>query len=304
MAGFAALCHASDMATRDPSFIGFGEAAVAFADGLCATGYDRKLADPSSRAAKLADFAARATQPAMTNHAAVTGRGVILSLVTADQARAAAEETARSIAPGALFCDLNSVAPDTKRHAGHAIEQAGGCYVDVAVMAPVHPLGRKVPLLVAGPHAEAGAAALTAIGFTDVRTVGDSIGAASAIKMIRSVMVKGLEALTAECLLAAEAAGVREDVLASLDASERARPWAERGAYNLERMIVHGGRRAEEMAEVVKTLDTLGTGSAMARATAERQRAIGALGVAPTDTLNSTLALLNARLSPSVGYAA
>ena len=171
-------------------------------------------------------------------------------------------------------------------------------------MAPVHPLGRKVPLLVAGPHAEAGAETLTAIGFTNVRIVGASIGAASAIKMIRSVMIKGLEALTAECLLAAEAAGVREEVLASLDASERARPWAERGTYNLERMIVHGGRRAEEMAEVVKTLDALGTGSAMARATTERQRAIGALGVAPTDTLDSTLALLNARLSPAFGCAA
>lgn len=277
---------------------------MAFAGGLSASGFDRKLADPATRDAKLADFAAFHIPPAVTNQAAVEGRAVILSLVTADQARAAAEETAQAIAPGALFCDLNSVAPETKRHAAHAIEQAGGRYVDVAVMAPVHPLGRKVPLLVAGPRAEAGAAALAAIGFTNVRIVGDSIGAASAIKMIRSVMVKGLEALTAECLLAAEAAGVRDEVLASLDASERARPWAERGAYNLERMIVHGGRRAEEMEEVVKTLDTLGTGSAMARATTERQRAIGALGVAPKDSLNATLALLNARLSPSVGCAA
>lgn len=277
---------------------------MAFARGLSASGFDRKLADPETRAAKLADFAALQTQPGLTNRQAVEGRAVILSLVTADQARVAAEETARSIAAGALFCDLNSVAPETKRRAAQAIEQAGGRYVDVAVMAPVHPLGRKVPLLVAGPHAEAGAAALATIGFTDVRIVGASIGAASAIKMIRSVMIKGLEALTAECLLAAEAAGVRDEVLASLDASERVRPWAERGAYNLERMIVHGGRRAEEMAEVVKTLDGLGTGSAMARATTQRQRAIGALGVAPTETLESTLALLKARISPAVGCAA
>lgn len=277
---------------------------MAFARGLSASGFDRKLADPETRAAKLADFAALQTQPGLTNRQAVEGRAVILSLVTTDQARVAAEETARSIAAGALFCDLNSVAPETKRRAAQAIEQAGGRYVDVAVMAPVHPLGRKVPLLVAGPHAEAGAAALATIGFTGVRIVGASIGAASAIKMIRSVMVKGLEALTAECLLAAEAAGVRDEVLASLDASERVRPWAERGAYNLERMIVHGGRRAEEMEEVVKTLDGLGTGSAMARATTQRQRAIGALGVAPTETLESTLALLNARLSPAVGCAA
>ena len=277
---------------------------MAFATGLSASGYDRKIADPTTRAAKFADFGSCNVHAALTNREAIDGRAVILSLVTADQTRAAAEETALSMAAGALFCDLNSVAPETKRRAAQTIEQAGGRYVDVAVMAPVHPLGRKAPLLVAGPHAVAGEAALAAIGFTNVRIVGASIGAASAIKMIRSVIIKGLEALTAECLLAAEAAGVREEVLASLDASERARPWAERATYNLERMIVHGGRRAEEMAEVVKTLDGLGTGSAMARATTERQRVIGALGVESTDTLDATLALLSARLSPALGSAA
>lgn len=95
--------------------------------------------------------------------------------------------------------------------------------------------------------------------------------------MIRSVMVKGIEALTAECVLAADAADVLDEVLASLDASEKARPWDARADYNLDRMLVHGLRRAAEMEEVVKTLDGLGTGAAMTRGTVERQRAIGAL---------------------------
>lgn len=268
---------------------------MAFAGGLAASGYDRKLAYPATRAAKLADFATLHAEAVMTNREAVEGRAVILSLVTADQARAAAEETARSIAPGALFCDLNSVAPETKRHAAHAIEQAGGRYVDVAVMAPVHPLGRKVPLLVAGPHAEAGAEALTAIGFTNVRIVGESIGAASAIKMIRSVMVKGIEALTAECVLAAETAGVRDAVIASLDASPAPRGWAATADYNLDRMMLHGRRRAEEMREVVKTLDALGTGSAMTRATVERQDALARPGATVPDGLAAKLDMLLGR---------
>jgi 3-hydroxyisobutyrate dehydrogenase-like beta-hydroxyacid dehydrogenase len=188
---------------------------------------------------------------------------------------------------GALWCDMNSVAPGTKRAAARAIEAAGGRYVDVAVMAPVDPARSAVPLLLSGPHAEAGAAALAAVGFTRLRVVPGDVGRASSIKMIRSVMVKGIEALSAECALAAEEAGVLDEVVASLDASWPGADWARRFDYNLDRMLVHGTRRAAEMEEVVKTLDALGTGSAMTRGTVERQRAAGALGHgAPTGLID------------------
>jgi 3-hydroxyisobutyrate dehydrogenase-like beta-hydroxyacid dehydrogenase len=250
-------------------FIGFGEAGRAFAGPLtCAVRvYDIK-----------GDYAGADIDGVSSNADAVTGASLIVSVVTADQAIPAAEESARSIAPGALYCDFNSVAPDTKRLAARAIEAAGGRYVDVAVMSPVLPGRLKVPLLVGGPHAEAGAAALAALGFT-TRVVGARIGDASAIKMIRSVMVKGLEALSAECALAAHEAGVEGEVIASLDASWKEQGWAERFDYNLDRMLVHGLRRAAEMEEVVKTLDALGTGSAMTRGTVERQQAIGLIGI-------------------------
>jgi 3-hydroxyisobutyrate dehydrogenase-like beta-hydroxyacid dehydrogenase len=133
--------------------------------------------------------------------------------------------------------------------------------------------------LLSGGHAEEGEARLQALGFAKSRVVGDAVGRASSIKMIRSVMVKGIEALTAECVLAAAQADVLDEVLASLDASERARPWDVRADYNLDRMLVHGLRRAAEMEEVVKTLEGLGMGAAMTRGTVERQRAIGGLGV-------------------------
>jgi 3-hydroxyisobutyrate dehydrogenase-like beta-hydroxyacid dehydrogenase len=103
--------------------------------------------------------------------------------------------------------------------------------------------------------------------------VGDEVGRASAIKMIRSVMVKGVEALSAEMMLAAQAAGVTDEVLASLDASEKARPWAERAAYNVERMVTHGARRAAEMEESAKTLAELGVEPIMTAGTVRRQRA-------------------------------
>ncbi|MBS0283497.1 MAG: NAD(P)-dependent oxidoreductase [Proteobacteria bacterium] len=275
------------------AFIGLGEAGTAFAPANTPSrGYDRKLDDCAARPAKLADFAAAGIAPTDSNAAAVADAPLILSLVTADQALAAAEATARSIAAGALYCDMNSVAPDTKRAADALIEAAGGRYADVAVMAPVNPARHATPLLVSGPHAADAAAALRSIGFTKVEVVEGPVGAASAIKMIRSVMVKGIEALSAECFLAAHAAGVSDAVIASLDASWPGADWRRRADYNLDRMLVHGLRRAAEMEEVVKTLDALGTGSAMTRGTVQRQRAIGARRLPSPDGLEAKTALI------------
>lgn len=274
------------------AFIGFGEAGAAFAGGAPARGYDRKTDDAATSDAKRADFTAAGVVACTSAEDALSGIPAALSLVTADQALIAAETAARLLAPGALWFDMNSVAPDTKRAAAAAIEGAGGRYVDVAIMSPVHPARLAVPLLVSGPHAEDGAAFLGSTGFTDVTTVPGPVGAASSIKMIRSVMVKGLEALTAECFLAADAAGVTDAVRASLGASWPDVDWAEEADYNLGRMMVHGTRRAAEMEEAVKTLDALGAGSAMSRGTVERQRAVGALGLTPPATLAAKIAVI------------
>jgi 3-hydroxyisobutyrate dehydrogenase-like beta-hydroxyacid dehydrogenase len=266
------------------ALIGFGEAASAFVSGWtrrpdAVRAYDLKTDRPETAEAKLRDMARMQVTPAKSSAEALANASIALSLVTADQALLAAQEGARHLRPGTVWFDCNSVAPDTKRAAAKAIEAAGGRYVDVAVMSPVHPAKAHVPLLVSGPHAEEGAQALLALGFTKVRVVPGDVGRASSIKMIRSVMVKGIEALTAECVLAASEAGVLGEVLASLDASPPKERWQDRADYNLDRMMVHGLRRAAEMEEVVKTLDALGTGSAMTRGTVERQRAIGEKGL-------------------------
>lgn len=266
------------------ALIGFGEAAAAFAPGLDAVMSAYDLLDRPRLAG---------VSIAASNAAALAGARVALSLVTADQALAAACAAAPHLERDALWFDMNSVAPDTKREAARAIEAAGSRYVDVAIMAPVNPKRHAVPLLVSGPHAAEGARMLRDLGFTGVAIAGDRVGDASAIKMIRSVMVKGIEALTAECLIAADAAGVTAQVIASLDASAAEPGWAKRADYNLDRMMVHGLRRAAEMEEVVKTLEALGSGAAMTRGTVERQRAIGALGIThPPAGLDAKLAAL------------
>ncbi|QIK77790.1 NAD(P)-dependent oxidoreductase [Sphingomonas piscis] len=272
-------------------WIGFGEAATTFARGLAHPGRAFDLRDDNPMVAAMEAAGVRRC----SSHAeAASGAALVLSLVTADQALAAAQSVAQASLGGALYFDMNSVAPDTKRAAARTIQAAGGRYVDVAVMAPVQPKARGVPLLVAGPHAAEGASALAKIGFSSVDIAGESVGDASAVKMIRSVVVKGMEALSAECALAADAAGVLDQVVASLDASWQAQNWAGRFDYNLDRMMVHGTRRAAEMDEVVKTLDALGSGSVMSRATAERQRRIGALELAPENGLAAKLQQMRA----------
>ena len=278
------------------AFIGFGEAGKTFARPGDAA-FDIKTDHPRERADKLADYAATGVRGCETAREALSGARAVLSLVTADQAIAAAQDDAALLAPGALWLDMNSVAPGTKRAAAAAIEAAGGRYADVAVMAPVHPARMAVPLLVAGPHAADAAEALEAIGFSNVRVAGPKVGDASAIKMIRSVMVKGIEALTAECVLAAERAGVTEAVIASLDASSKVQGWGERADYNLDRMLAHGARRAAEMEEVAKTLEELGIDPAMTRGTIARQREIGTLGAGVPDGLSAKLAVIDEKVA-------
>lgn len=250
------------------ALIGCGEAGSTFAGAAEWGGSARSWDILAERRASMAATGVIAAEDAAE---ALAGADLVLSLVTADAALAAAREYAPLLKPGAVWCDMNSVAPATKMSAAQAVEAAGGCYVDGAVLAPVHPARLAVPLLLAGQAAAEAEAMLREAGFDNIRVVGQDVGRASAIKMIRSVMVKGIEALTAEMMLAARAAGVADEVLASLDASEKVRSWHDRAAYNLDRMVTHGARRAAEMEESAKTLAALGVDPVMTRGTVARQ---------------------------------
>lgn len=264
------------------AFIGFGEAAEAFAKGWGQEvsgglwAYDEKCEEPEARTQP--EGRARATGIALAadRAEALQEAGAIFCLVTADRAVLAAEQAAPHLPSGALWFDGNSCSPGAKRRSAEIIEAAGGRYVDIAIMAPVYPKMHRTPLLVAGPYADQALELLNKLGM-DARISGDQVGEASAIKMIRSVMIKGMEALTAECLLAARRAGIEERVLSSLQASNPNIDWPRQAAYNLERMMVHGRRRAAEMREVAITLEELGLPNGLASATADWQQRVGEL---------------------------
>lgn len=251
------------------TLIGFGEAAATFAAAACwgekARAFD---IDPGRRDAMARTLVVPSNDP----QAALQNARVVLSLVTADAALEAAQTCAPMLDRGAIWIDMNSVAPDTKREAAKVIEQHGARYVDAAILAPVHPARLEVPILLAAACAADAQDALQALGFANTSIVGSEVGRASSIKLIRSVMVKGVEALTYEMIAAAEEAGVADEVLASLDASAKSESWSTRAAYNLERMATHGKRRAAEMEEAASTLRSLGIEPVMTEGTVRRQR--------------------------------
>lgn len=251
------------------SLIGFGEAGESFADGANWGAGVRGFDILPQRGRAMACHGVRACKDAAQ---ALEGADIVLSLVTADTALAAARDYAAYLKPGAYWCDLNSVAPHTKRAAAEAIEASGGRYADVAVMAPVRPARRAVPLLTSGPWAAETCDILTLIGFSACRIVGDDIGRASTIKLCRSIAIKGMEALCDELLEACGAAGVTDEVLTSLDASKVTLGWAERCAHSRERMAQHGLRRAAEMQEAAQMLSGLDVDAVMTQGTIARQK--------------------------------
>jgi 3-hydroxyisobutyrate dehydrogenase-like beta-hydroxyacid dehydrogenase len=278
----------STIASGSIAFIGFGEAARAFLDGwrtqpgfsAGVAAYDIKTdsPDPEVRAAKRADYAAATVLGASSAPEAVAGAQAIFSVVTADQAHQAAIAALPGLARGAFFFDCDSCAPQTKKRTAEQVEAAGARYVDVAVMQPVHPRLHRTPLLISGPHARDAAPLLAALDMSV--TIHDGpVGSSSAIKMIRSIMMKGLEALVCECVLAGRKAGVIETVLDSLDDTYPGFDWRKRSAYMLERVITHGVRRAAEMREVALTVDLLGLDGAMSRASVGWHETIGELGL-------------------------
>ncbi|ARU94296.1 NAD(P)-dependent oxidoreductase [Tatumella citrea] len=225
------------------------------------------------------------TQPAMQQRAqtlnvtlcenladALADSQLIFSVVTADSARCVAEQAAAWLGEGQYFLDLNSVSPLTKQKNSRSVTSASAEYIDVAVMAPFPPARLGTPLLTGGPSAELISHWLNEHGFSS-SVHSKEIGEASAIKMCRSVMIKGLEALTVECLSAARMYGVEEEVLSSLHRSFPSLGWDKQlGDYLVSRVAEHGKRRAEEMAEVAKTLKDVGVTPSQSLATRETQQ--------------------------------
>ncbi|WP_338664720.1 DUF1932 domain-containing protein [Pararoseomonas sp. SCSIO 73927] len=256
------------------AIIGFGEVGRIFARDLAARGvvvaaaWDTAFADLGSRASKEAMAAGVVRAASATD--AVDGVDLVVCSVTAGSDLAACRAAAPGLRHAPFFLDVNSVSPGTKREAAAAVSAGGGRYVEAAVMASVPPKGLGTPILLGGTHAAAFAEAAADLGM-DLTIFSEEVGRASSVKMCRSVMVKGLEVLATECLLAARRYGVEKEVLASLSDTLPHPDWAELARYVISRPLIHGRRRAEEMREVARTVSEVGVEPILSVPIADRQ---------------------------------
>ncbi|RJP63464.1 MAG: NAD(P)-dependent oxidoreductase [Comamonadaceae bacterium] len=261
------------MGIASVGLVGYGEVGRIFSAGLIAAGvpsvsaWDLKFDGAAARDEALAHAAQHGVH-ACGGLADLCQRSTLLiSAVTASNTLAVAQAVSTHIRPGGFFLDLNSASPGTKQQAAALVDAAGGRYVEAGVMTSVPPHGLRVPMLLGGVHAPELAAQLSDWGM-DATVVSERIGVASATKMCRSVMIKGLEALVLESYTTARHYGVEDAMIATLQETFPGIDWPPQGAYFFSRVARHGQRRAEEMREAAHTVREAGFEPCMAEAIA------------------------------------
>ena len=284
--------------------LGFGEVGQTLAEDLASAGdlalrtYDIKFSDPDSVPSR-----ALRTQPRVkacdSAEAVASGCELVISAVTAAQDLSATQSVVPGLGRGCVYLDLNSVSPATTDAAAAVVENAGGRYVEAAIMSPIAPRRIESSILLGGPHAESYVHVAESLGFSGVRFYAAKLGSASAAKMCRSVIIKGMEALMTEALLPARRFGVESEVLGSLQDLLPGVDWTSQARYLIARSLEHGTRRAEEMREVAETVREAGLEPLMSDACAKRQgwapQFAAALEEAPlADMLDAMLKTLNA----------
>jgi 3-hydroxyisobutyrate dehydrogenase-like beta-hydroxyacid dehydrogenase len=279
--------------------LGFGEVGQTLAADLAGCGYTSlrswDILFPDPRSGPSIAAASSGATTASDLPAAAAGASVVISAVTAGKCVSAARAVSEHLAPGAYFVDLNSVSPATKVEAARIVTDAGARFVEAVVMAPIGPQRIATPMLLGGPHATGFLRIAHELGLSGARVYATDIGQASAAKMCRSIIIKGMEALVAESLLTARRYGVESAVLESLRDLMPGADWLELSRYMISRSLQHGKRRAEEMREVVDTVSEAGLEPLMSTAIAGRQdwaaHHAAAAGLTPlSDLLDAVLA--------------
>jgi len=281
------------------ALLGFGEAGSAIARGLAAEGgwrgpvkpgdnAPRRLIaidpalDKDARGSALGKEARRLDIAIADRYSeALSDADLVICAVQGENALEAAASAAPLMKKGAHFLDLCTVTGKMADEDRAAIEAAGGRYVDVAVMGGFFKSGIKAKMLVAGADAEAAVIWMNANGF-DAKALGPKPGSASSVKMLRSVMMKGVESLAVESLVTAQRQGILEEVLACFSDADQL-PFRDFIATLVQTHVVHAHRRWEEMGLVAKTLRETGVDPLMTETTEKSLRRTVDAGIAPAD---------------------
>ena len=235
------------------AIIGLGEVGRCYAKALHAGGYQLSLCD-ARPAPAAADLASGWELPVQTSIGPwLADCDWVLSCVTGAHALGVARQCLAHARPGTTLCDLTTASPDTKRTAAKQAGASSVRYVDVAIMGAISLSLEKTPLLASGAGASE-FAELLAKANGKVRVIeGGAAGDAIALKILRSVFTKGMEALSVELLMAAETQGVREKLYGQLrDIDET--PLRTFIDMLVRTHVIHARRRAHEVHDAAAEL--------------------------------------------------
>lgn len=258
------------------TIIGFGEAGPVFGKhlvdkGMTVTAWDKLQENSATSKQQIEKTQALGITPADSMHDAVSSANLVISTVTASQALAAAQQAADGLPSDCHWLDLNSVSPATKQAIYNEVSERHVLFTEGVAMDTVPAKGAQVPILLCGPESEQISQLLNDADL-NTRSVSPELGAASTTKLLRSILIKGMEALFAESMEAAGKVGMQDEVIASLQATYPGLDWQQTAGYQLSRATLHATRRASEMREAQALVQQLGISPIMTAAIAQRQQ--------------------------------
>jgi 3-hydroxyisobutyrate dehydrogenase-like beta-hydroxyacid dehydrogenase len=267
------------------AIVGFGELGEALARVLRDAGraapraFNRPRAAPADADALRRRMEAAGAEPAATLKSALAGAELVLVCVPGAASREIADRARAVLAPGALYADLATASGEDKETAAEVIAGAGGRYVDAAVLGAVAAAGARVPILAAGAGAFSFAEAGAGFGLA-VTPLQAPAGAAARVKLLRSVYLKGRDALIAEMLLAARRHDVEQVVADSIQGPGEEVPFPALADRVLTSLALHAGRRADELRSSAALLRASGVEAAVTEGAVLRLQLLAEVGLA------------------------
>ncbi len=266
-------------------FVGYGEAASYFTRGLSGNGLERILVycngsrnrPPYTQAFKdrvVADGAE--TVDSLDD--LVSGSDIVFSAVLVGNAVEVGEAIAAFAGPGTLVVDINASPPSAKKAVGAAVTARGASFVDANLMGAVSIYGHSVQLLSSGDGSAEFADRMGPFGL-NVEVIGDEPGTSAMVKMLRSVVTKGMEALIVEAMTTAHLAGITEETFRGICEPMDATTYSSFADMCIKTDVLHAGRRAVEMDAALAELREVGVEPIMTTATVERLRTSERLGL-------------------------
>ena len=255
------------------TIIGSGQVGLCWAEALTTNAAQTvSLSDPQPPAAAVS-WSERSGVPIRPDVSTwIADQDVVLVCVPGSVLPFVIDPLVQHLSPGATIVDMTTAAAQAKREAAAKAAAAGLDYVDIAITGAVALSGVRTPLLYAGPHIPAVQELLASAG-APVRVLPDSApGDAVTVKLLRSVIMKGLEALAIEALPAARTYGVLDQLYAVLGDVDQS-PFTDLLKSMVATHPAHAVRRHAEVLEAAAQLERADHSAELTRNVAEKYAA-------------------------------